>query len=626
MALNFPDTPSLNQTFTANNVTWRWTGTYWKSQGTGASLYIGDSAPANPAGGTMWFESTTGKTYVYYKDADSNQWVELGGSSASTALSLSAFSTTNLAEGSNLYFTTARATAAARSAITVSGAATYDSGTGVLNIGGNITSVNGQTGAVVLNTSNIAEDTSLYFTPARARSSISVTGPASYDIATGVITVQGNISSVNGQANAVTLTTTDIPEGTNQYFTTARVRAAISATGIVAYDSATGVISLTTGIPRITSIVVTDSSYVVTGATTLTSGSTGYIKLTGTDFVSGSQVYVGTTAASSTAFVSRTEVRAALPSQSAGSYLIYLVGTDGATAISVSGVTFTAAPAPATVEYLVVGGGGGGAAWSGGGGGGAGGYRTAASFAVTSGTPIAVTVGGSGAGNGGDPGVGDSGSASVFSSISSAGGGGGGSGSNISLANFRSGANGGSGGGGGGRQGTSAGAGNTPSTSPSQGNNGGTSTPGNTSGVAGGGGGGGAGFTGSNGIDNGPNSGSGGAGGNGVQSSITGTSTYYAGGGGGGGNSVTVIPNYGTGGLGGGGNGNATAGQANTGGGGGGTGGSLGANGGSGIVVIAYPNTFAAPTSITGGLVYDQPVRSGYQVYRFTSGTGTITW
>jgi hypothetical protein len=25
-------------------------------------------------------------------------------------------------------------------------------------------------------------------------------------------------------------------------------------------------------------------------------------------------------------------------------------------------------------------------------------------------------------------------------------------------------------------------------------------------------------------------------------------------------------------------------------------------------------------------LVYDQPTRSGYRVYRFTSGTGTITW
>jgi hypothetical protein len=621
MALNFPDTPALNQTFTANSVTWRWTGTYWKSQGTGASLYIGDSAPANPAGGTMWFESTTGKTYVYYKDADGNQWVELGGSSASTALTLGAFTTSNLAEGSNLYFTTSRATAAARSAITVSGAATYDSATGVLAIGGNITSVNGQTGAVTLNTSNIAEDTSLYFTPARARSSITVTGPATYDTATGVITVQGNINSVNGQANAVTLTTTDIPEGTNQYFTTARARSAISATGIVAYDSTTGVISLTTGIPRITSVAVTNSSYVVTGATTLTSGSTGYIKLTGTDFVSGSQVYVGTTAASSTTFVSSTEVRAALPSQSAGGYLIYLVGTDGATAVSVSGVTFIAGPT--TVEYLVVGGGGGGAAFSGGGGGGAGGFRNSTA-SVTTGIAYSVTVGAGGPGSSTDGSNATNGIDSIFSTITSSGGGGGGSGSNITLANTRAGSAGGSGGGGGTRQSLAGGAGNTPSTSPSQGNNGGTSVPGNTSGEAGGGGGGGAGGIGSN-ATSVPPGGRGGAGGIGNQISITGTSTYYAGGGGGGGN-TSVAPSFGTGGLGGGGDGNATAGTPNTGGGGGGTGGTGGAAGGSGVVIIAYPNTFAAPASISGGLVYDQPTRTGYRVYRFTSGTGTITW
>jgi hypothetical protein len=42
-------------------------------------------------------------------------------------------------------------------------------------------------------------------------------------------------------------------------------------------------------------------------------------------------------------------------------------------------------------------------------------------------------------------------------------------------------------------------------------------------------------------------------------------------------------------------------------------------------VIIAFPNTSSVPT-ISGGLVYDQPTRSGYRVYRFTSGTGTISW
>jgi hypothetical protein len=49
----------------------------------------------------------------------------------------------------------------------------------------------------------------------------------------------------------------------------------------------------------------------------------------------------------------------------------------------------------------------------------------------------------------------------------------------------------------------------------------------------------------------------------------------------------------------------------------------LGGNGGSGVVIIAYRDTYPAPTSITG--TYDQPTRTGYRVYRFT-GSGSITF
>jgi hypothetical protein len=43
-------------------------------------------------------------------------------------------------------------------------------------------------------------------------------------------------------------------------------------------------------------------------------------------------------------------------------------------------------------------------------------------------------------------------------------------------------------------------------------------------------------------------------------------------------------------------------------------------------VIIAYSNQYTAPTSISAGLTYDQPTRSGYRVYRFTAGTGPISW
>jgi len=51
------------------------------------------------------------------------------------------------------------------------------------------------------------------------------------------------VTSVNGQVGTVVLTTTDIAEGTNEYFTTARARASVSAGTAISYDSGTGVIT-----------------------------------------------------------------------------------------------------------------------------------------------------------------------------------------------------------------------------------------------------------------------------------------------------------------------------------------------------------------------------------------------
>jgi hypothetical protein len=46
------------------------------------------------------------------------------------------------------------------------------------------------------------------------------------------------------------------------------------------------------------------------------------------------------------------------------------------------------------------------------------------------------------------------------------------------------------------------------------------------------------------------------------------------------------------------------------------------------VVIIAYPSTYAALSSIGGGLTYSVSTvsRSGYRVYTFTAGTGSIQW
>ena len=51
------------------------------------------------------------------------------------------------------------------------------------------------------------------------------------------------VTSVNGYTGTVVLTTTDVAEGTNQYFTTVRARTSVSAGTGISYDNTTGVIT-----------------------------------------------------------------------------------------------------------------------------------------------------------------------------------------------------------------------------------------------------------------------------------------------------------------------------------------------------------------------------------------------
>ena len=269
-------------------------------------------------------------------------------------------------------------------------------------------------------------------------------------------------------------------------------------------------------------------------------------------------------------------------------------------------------PAPA-VDYLVVAGGGGGGGGNQGGGGGAGGLLQG-SLPVTAGSSITVTVGGGGTGGAGSA-AGSQGQNSVFSSISATGGGYG------SAAGSTVGGNGGSGGG-------AIGA-STPyvggQSTFGQGNAGGDGSQGpNFSGSNGvtPGGGGGAGTVGYPGI--GTSATVGASGGAGIASSISGTITTYAGGGGAGGDyrNAGSAGTGGVGGVGGGGGGSisaaGTAGTVNTGGGGGGGGYNgtffAGGTGGSGIVILSYPDIYAGAAATTGS-----PTAS-------TSGSGSLSF
>lgn len=47
------------------------------ADGADGSYYVSDNKPSSPIAGDIWFNSATGKSYIYYTDADNSQWVEI---------------------------------------------------------------------------------------------------------------------------------------------------------------------------------------------------------------------------------------------------------------------------------------------------------------------------------------------------------------------------------------------------------------------------------------------------------------------------------------------------------------------------------------------------------------------
>lgn len=120
-----------------------------------------------------------------------------------------------LVEGStNRYFTNARA----RAAISVTGSLGYDANTGVISY------------SQPLNVSTFVNDAG-YLTTSNVRDQLSATGSITYNTSTGVFSFTDAVTSVNGLTGVINLTTINVTESGNLYYTDARARAAISVTG-----------------------------------------------------------------------------------------------------------------------------------------------------------------------------------------------------------------------------------------------------------------------------------------------------------------------------------------------------------------------------------------------------------
>lgn len=164
-------------------------------------------------------------------------------------------------------------------------------------------------GTRTLDTDSLAEGTNLFFTNARARGAVSFTaGSGAYNSSTGVITIPTNTNQLTNGAGFATESfvnsavagkdnTSEITEGSNLYFTDARARAAVSFTaGSGAYNSSTGVITIPTNTNQLTNGAGYVTSSGVTSVATGNGLTGGTITTTGTLSLSG--IYTGTWAVS----------------------------------------------------------------------------------------------------------------------------------------------------------------------------------------------------------------------------------------------------------------------------------------------------------------------------------------
>jgi predicted RecA/RadA family phage recombinase len=73
-------TPTDGQALVWDNTNSKWV----PGASAGSSIDVSDIAPSSPSDGDLWFDSSELKTYIYYNDGTSSQWVEAAGNVAST--------------------------------------------------------------------------------------------------------------------------------------------------------------------------------------------------------------------------------------------------------------------------------------------------------------------------------------------------------------------------------------------------------------------------------------------------------------------------------------------------------------------------------------------------------------
>jgi hypothetical protein len=105
------------------------------------------------------------------------------------------------------------------------------------------------------------------------------------------------------------------------------------------------------GGPKISNVSIANSSYTILDDTAIALEG-GYLVITGTGFASGCQVVINSNNATSVTFVDSNTIRAQVGAADAGTKTVYVVNTDGGTAIRVNGLTYSASPTWVTGSTL----------------------------------------------------------------------------------------------------------------------------------------------------------------------------------------------------------------------------------------------------------------------------------
>jgi len=77
MTLNFPSNPSEGQAF--GQYTYNSSKGVWEASAIPPRYTVSPNIPASAGNGDVWFNSETARSYIYYVDSDTAQWVEIGG-------------------------------------------------------------------------------------------------------------------------------------------------------------------------------------------------------------------------------------------------------------------------------------------------------------------------------------------------------------------------------------------------------------------------------------------------------------------------------------------------------------------------------------------------------------------